>query len=162
MNDDRRPTTARETTCGLWSVVRSLSIGTMLILSKSLHEQIAAHGAASYPYEGCGLLLGLAEDGRNVVVDARPLPNVWPVESEKPERFRIAEDDWRDAELEAMDQGLDVVGIFHSHPDHPPVASPSRMTSFTGSSATACTTRGYDPFCASWFREKSRTSPPFL
>lgn len=89
-----------------------------------MHERIAAHGAASYPYEGCGLLLGLAENGRNVVVDARPLANVWPVESEKPERFRIAEDDWRDVELEAMSEGLDVVGIFHSHPDHPPVASP--------------------------------------
>lgn len=98
--------------------------GNMLVLSKSMHERIAAHGAASYPYEGCGLLLGLAENGRNVVVDARPLANVWPVESEKPERFRIAEDDWRDVELEAMSKGLDVVGIFHSHPDHPPVASP--------------------------------------
>lgn len=96
----------------------------MLVLSKGMHERIAAHGAASYPYEGCGLLLGLAENGRNVVVDARPLANVWPVESEKPERFRIAEDDWRDVELEAMSEGLDVVGIFHSHPDHPPVASP--------------------------------------
>lgn len=95
----------------------------MLVLRKSVHERIAAHGAASYPYEGCGLLLGRAENGRNVVVDARPLANVWPVESEKPERFRIAEDDWRDVELEAMREGLDVVGIFHSHPDHPPVAS---------------------------------------
>jgi proteasome lid subunit RPN8/RPN11 len=46
------------------------------------------------------------------------------VASEKPERFRIAEDDWRDAELDAAAEGLDVIGIFHSHPDHPPVASP--------------------------------------
>jgi len=93
-------------------------------MSGAIHEQIAAHGAASYPHEGCGLLLGMAEDGRNTVVAARPLPNVWPVESEKPERFRIAEDDWRDVELDAMSEGLDVIGIFHSHPDHPPVASP--------------------------------------
>ncbi|HRO23218.1 MAG TPA: M67 family metallopeptidase [Promineifilum sp.] len=96
----------------------------MLILPHPIHAQIAAHGAASYPYEGCGLLLGSAEDGRNIVVAAVPLPNVWPVESEKPERFRIAEDDWRDVELEAMSNGLDVIGIFHSHPDHPAVASP--------------------------------------
>lgn len=95
----------------------------MLILPHPIHAQIAAHGAASYPYEGCGLLLGSAEDGRNIVVAAVPLPNVWPVESEKPERFRIAEDDWRDVELEAMSNGLDVIGIFHSHPDHPAVAS---------------------------------------
>ncbi|WP_374687833.1 Mov34/MPN/PAD-1 family protein [Promineifilum sp.] len=96
----------------------------MLILTNELHQSIRAHGAASYPYEGCGLLLGRAEDSRNVVLAIQPLPNVWPVESEKPERFRIAEDDWRDAELEAMGEGLDVIGIFHSHPDHPPVASP--------------------------------------
>lgn len=97
----------------------------MLILPSSIHALIAAHGADAYPNEGCGLLLGAVdEDGRNVVVDARPLPNVWPVESEKPERFRIATEDWRDVELSAMADGLDVIGIFHSHPDHPPVASP--------------------------------------
>lgn len=96
----------------------------MLVIDQALHEQIKAHGAASYPYEGCGLLLGETHPDGNFVTAIRPLPNVWPVESEKPERFRIAEDDWRDVELEAMSAGLDVVGIFHSHPDHPPVASP--------------------------------------
>ncbi|MCA9866409.1 MAG: M67 family metallopeptidase [Anaerolineae bacterium] len=96
----------------------------MLILPVNIHTQIAAHGAASYPHEGCGLLLGAAEDGRNVVTAACPLPNVWPVVSEKPERFRIDPNDWRDVELEAISEGLDVIGIFHSHPDHPPVASP--------------------------------------
>ena len=63
-------------------------------------------------------------NGDNVVRAARPLPNVWPVESEKRERFRIDPADWRDVELEAMGEGLDVIGVFHSHPDHPPVASP--------------------------------------
>lgn len=96
----------------------------MLLIPNSVYTTIAAHGAASYPHEGCGLLLGSAEGQRNIVVAARPLPNVWPVASEKPERFRIAEDDWRDAELDAAAEGLDVIGIFHSHPDHPPVASP--------------------------------------
>lgn len=96
----------------------------MLVLPTPLHDAIKAHGEASYPYEGCGLLLGTADDDRSVVVAVRPLANVWPVEAEKPERFRIAEDDWRDVELEAMAGGLDVIGIFHSHPDHPPVASP--------------------------------------
>jgi proteasome lid subunit RPN8/RPN11 len=96
----------------------------MLLIPEQVYAAIAAHGVASYPYEGCGLLLGLAEGERNVVVDARPLPNVWPVAREKPERFRIAEADWRDVELAALEEGLDVIGIFHSHPDHPPVASP--------------------------------------
>jgi proteasome lid subunit RPN8/RPN11 len=96
----------------------------MLIIPAAIHEQIAAHGAASYPYEGCGLLLGTMENGRNVVSEVRPLPNVWPVESEKPERFAIHPDDWARVEFEATEAGLDVVGVFHSHPDHLPIASP--------------------------------------
>lgn len=96
----------------------------MLQLTKELYEAIKAHGLASYPHEGCGLLVGQVEPERNVVEAIRPLANVWPVEAERVERFRIAENDWRDVELEAMAEGLDVVGIFHSHPDHPPIASP--------------------------------------
>ena len=96
----------------------------MLKLTTALHDEIRAHGAASYPHEGCGLLLGETVAGDNVVRAVRPLPNVWPVEDEKPERFRIAESDWRDVELAALDEGLDVVGVFHSPPDPPPVASP--------------------------------------
>jgi proteasome lid subunit RPN8/RPN11 len=69
-------------------------------------------------------LLGSAGNGGNVVEAICPLPNVWPVEVERTERFQIDTDDWRDVELEAMAGGLDVIGIFHSHPDHPPIASP--------------------------------------
>ena len=96
----------------------------MLKITQELSDQIKAHGIKSYPYEGCGLLLGHVENGANVVTAVRPLPNVWPVEKERPTRFRIAENDWRDVEIEAMANDLDVLGIFHSHPDHPPVASP--------------------------------------
>jgi proteasome lid subunit RPN8/RPN11 len=96
----------------------------MVYLTEEIHERINAHGAGSYPYEGCGVLLGQVEEGANVVVDIRPLANVWPIEEEKRVRFRIAEDDWRDAEFAAMAAGLDIVGIFHSHPDSEPVASP--------------------------------------
>lgn len=96
----------------------------MLILANDIHVTIRAHGAASYPNEGCGLLLGETRDGDTVALAARPLPNVWPVEAEKPERFRIDPADWLAVELEAADVGLEVVGVFHSHPDHPPVASP--------------------------------------
>jgi proteasome lid subunit RPN8/RPN11 len=95
----------------------------MLKLTATALEKIKAHGRVAYPYEGCGLLLGRAEEGSNMVTAARPLANVWPVEEEKRTRFRIAENDWRDVELEAMLDDLDVVGVFHSHPDHPPVAS---------------------------------------
>lgn len=96
----------------------------MLHLTTDLHAVIARHGVASYPYEGCGLLLGEMTGTAKVVRAVRPLPNVWPAVEERRVRFRIDERAWLAAELEAAAQGLDIIGIFHSHPDHPPVASP--------------------------------------
>lgn len=96
----------------------------MLKIAQRLLGQIEAHGVESYPNEGCGLLLGHVKNGVNVVTAVRFLPNVWPVEQEKPTRFRIAEEDWRVVEMEAMDDDLDVLGVLHSHPDHCPVPSP--------------------------------------
>lgn len=96
----------------------------MLRLPVGLAREIEAHGAASYPHEGCGLLLGVQVDGDNVVRALYPAENHWEVEEEKRERFLITAEAMLQAELAAMRQGLDIVGIFHSHPDHPPVASP--------------------------------------
>jgi proteasome lid subunit RPN8/RPN11 len=75
------------------------------------------------------LLLGEQVNGDNdvivnVVSSLFPVSNSWEVEEEKPERFRISSEDMLQAELAAASQGLDIVGIFHSHPNHPPVASP--------------------------------------
>lgn len=96
----------------------------MLKLPSTIQDTINAHGAAAFPYEGCGLLLGRIENDNNVVVAIHPAQNTWPIESEKPERFRISGDDMLQAELAAMNQDLELIGIFHSHPNHPPIASP--------------------------------------
>lgn len=96
----------------------------MLRLKRKMIEEIHAHGLANYPYEGCGLLLGRAECDRNIVEAIFPVPNRWEVEEEKRVRFLISDGDMLQAELAAAAQDLDVVGIFHSHPDSPPVASP--------------------------------------
>jgi len=97
---------------------------TQIQLTHHLHNQIKAWGAQAYPFEGCGLLLGKVENGRNVVQAIVPAANTWPVEAEKPVRFQISPEDMLQAEVEAARRDLDVVGVFHSHPDHPPVASP--------------------------------------
>lgn len=96
----------------------------MLKLPQELQEKVDAHGAEAYPYEGCGLLLGRSDADENVVAALYPVENRWDVEEEKRVRFQIAPEDMLQAELTAMSQGLDIVGIFHSHPDHEPVASP--------------------------------------
>lgn len=96
----------------------------MLRIPNAIQKEIEAHGQTSYPYEGCGLLLGEVRNGDNVVVAAHPVENRWEVEEERRVRFRITPPDMLQAEMAAMRQGLDIVGIFHSHPDDQPVASP--------------------------------------
>jgi proteasome lid subunit RPN8/RPN11 len=96
----------------------------MLKLTQTALKEIHAHGTAAYPYEGCGLLLGYSENGDNVATAVFPVANRWPVEEEKRERFQITGEDMLQAELAAMALALEVIGVFHSHPDCPPVASP--------------------------------------
>ena len=96
----------------------------MLRLPTAVRKQIEAYGAASYPYEGCGLLLGTVENGANVVTAIFPVENRWDVDEERRVRFRISSEDMMRAEMAAMRQDLDVIGVFHSHPDDQPVASP--------------------------------------
>lgn len=96
----------------------------MLTIPQEIQAEIEAHGAASYPYEGCGLLLGESENGNNRAKAIFPVENRWEVEEEKRIRFHISAGDMLQAELAAMREGLDIIGIFHSHPDDEPIASP--------------------------------------
>ncbi len=80
-------------------------------------KAIGAHGAATYPDECCGALLGSA--GR--VVEAFALPN--ETQGERRRRFLIRPDDYRAAERRAAETGTDLIGFYHSHPDHPAVPS---------------------------------------
>jgi len=80
-------------------------------------EAIAAHARAGYPHEVCGVLVGHARDG--VVRVARVLP-VANRETERPAvRYQIAAEDLIETQRAARADGLDIVGYFHSHPDHP-------------------------------------------
>lgn len=81
-------------------------------------RKIHAHGAAAYPEEGAGVLFGRAEGDRRRVVDLFPFPNARE-EDARHNRYLITARDMLQAERESMRRGLDVIGIFHSHPDHP-------------------------------------------
>jgi len=81
-------------------------------------SDIRAHGADAYPEEGCGFLLGtVTDDGENRVVTARRATNRQP--ERRTRRYQLTAEDYREADEAARKQGLDVVGIYHSHPDHP-------------------------------------------
>lgn len=84
---------------------------------------LEAHLEAGYPNEAAGFLLGRVIDNRFVVRQVLPLPNRW-AEGSQANRFALDARDSLRAELEAERLGLSVIGVFHSHPDHP--AEPSQ------------------------------------
>jgi proteasome lid subunit RPN8/RPN11 len=91
-------------------------------LSAALLEAIHAYGARAYPEEGAGLLLGAFEGDDRHVTRLVPLDNRFRPES-RTRRYLISPRDLLSAEDEAERLGLEVVGVFHSHPDHPARAS---------------------------------------
>jgi len=80
-------------------------------------ERIRAHAAAAYPEECVGALLGDAVGRRKVALEAHPLPNASAEERER--RYVSGPEAMRSIERTAHDRGLEVIGIYHSHPDHP-------------------------------------------
>lgn len=119
----------------------------MLLLNERLLAEINSHGARSYPYEGCGLLLGESSNGDNTVRGVFPVDNQWEAAEERRERFLIAPADMLRAELAADAAGWEVVGVFHSHPDHEPVASPRDLAwaAWSGYSYLITAVRGAQP-----------------
>lgn len=86
-------------------------------LSEEAADRIRAHGAETYPHECCGGLLGRDAEGEREVLRIFPLVN--RREDSPRNRFSVTPDDVRAAETAAAEQGLELVGWYHSHPDHP-------------------------------------------
>ncbi len=93
-----------------------------LEIAAELLKAIERHGEAAYPEEGCGILLGRAESGRKVVIEILPVENRRE-DAARHNRYLIPPETVLAGEQAAAQKGLDVVGFFHSHPDHP--AQPS-------------------------------------
>lgn len=90
----------------------------MPAITKQLLDQIGAHVEAAYPEEGAGFLLGA--DGE--VKEVLPLPNARE-DAARYNRYLIAPEDYLKAEMKADALGLNLIGVFHSHPDCPNVPS---------------------------------------
>jgi len=88
-----------------------------LRIGEALVEKMLAHVRAGYPHEACGVFLGRNEAGRIEVKDVVPVTNR---ETELPKvRYQIAPEDLIAIDRAARERSLDIVGYFHSHPDHP-------------------------------------------
>jgi len=90
----------------------------ILAISAQILDQIHAHGESTYPEEGVGLLLGKADGDYRVVTSALVLSNSRE-DNARHNRYLLTPQDMLRGEREADSLGLDVIGIFHSHPDHP-------------------------------------------
>jgi proteasome lid subunit RPN8/RPN11 len=91
-----------------------------LRLPEGLLDEIRRHGEAAYPAECCGAMAGRSGGGSKEVALLAPAVNR---RTDDPHRYLIAPDDLRRLEAELRAEGLEIVGYYHSHPDHP--AAPS-------------------------------------
>jgi proteasome lid subunit RPN8/RPN11 len=91
----------------------------MLRMEHALIDEIRRQGERAYPAECCGVLVGTAGDVKDVV---RLVP-VTNRRTDDPHRYLIAPDDLRRIEADLRPLTQDVLGCYHSHPDHPAVPS---------------------------------------
>ncbi len=95
----------------------------MIELKQNQEEEIRQHGERDYPYECCGLLIGRFSDGGSkIVAETYPISNAREEEAKR-NRFLIRPEELMRGERHARERKLDVVGFYHSHPDHPAVPS---------------------------------------
>ncbi len=93
----------------------------MLVLNKSIFEQLHAEATDIFPDECCGFLYGTEEEGNRHITTATPVMN--SKEGDKRRRFEISPKDYLQAERFATAKNLTLLGIYHSHPQHPALPS---------------------------------------
>ena len=89
----------------------------MLEIAPELLVSLQNNGEKAYPEEGAGFLLGLDGEVRRVL-SLLPLPNAREREA-RYNRYILTPQDYLAGEREAERQKLLLLGVFHSHPDHP-------------------------------------------
>ena len=97
----------------------------MIEVSKTLLAQIAAEAEKSYPNECCGFIIGIlkAADSQNKIAETIiPCENQFE-EDEKFHRFLIRPEEMLKVQRSAAKSGKDIIGFYHSHPDHRAIPS---------------------------------------
>jgi proteasome lid subunit RPN8/RPN11 len=89
----------------------------MLKMNRELHDSLRQHGEETYPSECCGVLLGRINDGVRVVTSLARCGNT---RQDSPRnRYNIDPKELVRIQREGRERGEDIVGFYHSHPDHP-------------------------------------------
>ncbi|BAY08106.1 Mov34/MPN/PAD-1 family protein [Calothrix sp. NIES-2098] len=96
-------------------------------------QNIRTHAQSTYPDECCGIIFGHTTSEGKTVVEVMPTENAWNTESAnfpddrtdetQRRRYAIAPQVMLQAQREARDRALNIIGIYHSHPDAPAIPS---------------------------------------
>jgi proteasome lid subunit RPN8/RPN11 len=78
-------------------------------------QVMLAHARETYPNECCGAMLGELDDGSKIVSVAMPLENAFA--GARAARYELRPEDLLAADRAARERNLDLIGIYHSHPD---------------------------------------------
>jgi proteasome lid subunit RPN8/RPN11 len=90
----------------------------MLRISQSHYDALRQHGEQTYPHECCGVLLGRMEGADRVVTSIARCENT---RQDSPQnRYNIDPKQLIHIQRGARERGEDIIGFYHSHPDHPP------------------------------------------
>jgi proteasome lid subunit RPN8/RPN11 len=87
----------------------------MIQIEKAAWDTMVSHAEATFPNECCGVMIGHTENGTRTVASAMALENAYKGAQE--DRYELRPEDLLAADKRARAEGMDVIGIFHSHPD---------------------------------------------
>jgi len=102
----------------------------MLKLSQSDYLSLRQHGEETYPHECCGVLLGRFDDNgaKSVTKSVSRIARCGNTRADSPHnRYQIDPRELIRIQREGRERGEDIVGFYHSHPDHPAQWSPTDL-----------------------------------
>jgi proteasome lid subunit RPN8/RPN11 len=105
----------------------------MLRIPRSEYEAVRRHGEETYPGECCGVLLGTMDDDVRTVARAVRCTNTR--QDRAADRYNIDPAELVRVQREGRQRGLDIIGFYHSHPDHPAQCRRRTWRRRTGSAA---------------------------
>ena len=92
-----------------------------LVLNKDLMDKMVDHALDSYPMECCGFVFGSDQPDGRMISEVHTTPN--SKQGDQRRRFEVDPRDYLKAERYALEKDITLLGIYHSHPDHPAVPS---------------------------------------
>jgi proteasome lid subunit RPN8/RPN11 len=87
----------------------------MIRIEPEAWRVMVEHARSIYPNECCGAMIGGTQNGEKVVREAVAIENAFA--GEQGDRYELRQEDLLRADAEARQRGMDLIGIFHSHPD---------------------------------------------